>query len=149
MAMTRAQRFMAMHDSGMTYQKIADIEGISRERVRQVIRSEFPPSGRMTAATTKARDSVPLPPKATSSQVADILGVKKHTARREMARRGVELLPVERNPDEERLARYKSYADRGFTYTEVAIMEGLSQPRVSVYCRRYGIALVDGRVKTK
>ena len=147
MTMTRAQRFMAMHDSGMTYQKIAEIEGISRERVRQVIRSEFPPSGRMPVATTKVRNSVPLPDVATVSQVADILGVKKHTARREMARRGVELQPVVRNPDEERIARYKSYADRGFTYTEVALVEGVSQPSVSANCRRYGITLCDGRVK--
>lgn len=147
MTMTRAQRFMAMHDSGMTYQKIAEIEGISRERVRQVIRSEFPPSGRMTAATTKARNSIPLPDVATSSQVADILGVKKHTARREMARRGVELQRVVRNPDEERLARYKSYAERGFTYTEAARVEGLATSNVSAYCRRHGITLRDGREK--
>lgn len=147
MTMTRAQRFMAMHDSGMTYQKIAELEGISRERVRQVIRSEFPPSVRMPVAKTKARDSVPLPSKATVSQVADILGVSKNAARRAMARRGVELLPAVRNPDEERLARYKSYAERGFTYTEAARVEGLATSNVSAYCRRNGITLRDGREK--
>ncbi len=145
MAMTRAQRFMAMHDSGMTYQKIGEIEGISGERVRQVIRSEFPPSGRMPVATTKPMDSVPLPDAATVSQVADILGVSKNAARRSMARRGVELLPVVRNPDEERLARYKSYAKRGFTYTEAARVEGLETSNLSAYCRRHGITLREGR----
>lgn len=43
--------------------------------------------------------------------------------------------------------RYEEYRDRGLTSGEVARLEGVSLPAVSINCKRHGIELKDGRRK--
>lgn len=142
----RAASFVAMHDSGMTYQQIGDEHGISRERVRQVIREEFGDSVCQNGALHNRIMLRDIRDGESVTGVSERLGVSTATALYWARKKGTKLTR-KNTVDKDKLGRYNEYADMGYTYSMAAQKEGVPQPNVSAFCKKHGIKLRDGRTK--
>lgn len=138
---TRGHRYLKMHDSGMTLREIGESEGISRERVRQIILEDTGGPVGKRAARKKAEFLI-MSSQGDRESIAKSTGVSYQGVCYYVRTADIQVEKSSKSVLAEKLFKL---AFDGITGSEAAKCLGISQPTVSAYKKKYGIKFKDGR----